>query len=62
MHDVVKVINKERKRQGMSKGELAKRSGFGASTIRHWELGKEPSLVKVDSALRTLGVTYTLGK
>ena len=62
MHDVVRVINEERKRQGLSKEELAKRAGFGASTIRNWELGSEPSLVKVDSALRVLGINYTLGQ
>ena len=62
MYDIVKVINEERRRQGLSKKELAKRAGFGASSIRNWELGSEPSLVKVESALRVLGITYTLGK
>lgn len=58
-----KIVKEERKSQGMTKRELARRTGCTDRTISYWEAGKKsPNIISADKALKALGITLVIGK
>ena len=61
MKEVVRIIRQECKRQGITIAELSNKAGFSRNMLSNWEKGIEPSIGKVDAALKVLGITYAFG-
>lgn len=59
---IVSMILDERKKQGITYRELAKRIGVQPATIVNWKNGSEISLDNADKALKELGLSATIGK
>ena len=61
--EIVEVVRRERKKQGISVKELAEKAGCSARIIDYWESGKRTAdrIGTVDSVLKALGVEYRLG-
>ena len=59
---IIGLIEDERKRQGISINELARRVGVSSSNVEHWRNGGGITLEKADKALKALGLTATIGK
>lgn len=63
MHDVVKMINDERKKQNLSWEKLAKEAGITSAAWRNWRYrGSAPNIETANKVLTALGITYTIGK
>lgn len=61
--EIGKIIEKERKKQHLSKYKLAKMAGVTETAIRYWESGKRTmNISSADKVLKALGVTVTIGK
>lgn len=60
--EIMKLIEKERVKQGVSINEMARRVGVSASNIEHWKNGGGITLKKADKVLKVLGLTVTIGK
>jgi ribosome-binding protein aMBF1 (putative translation factor) len=56
------VIRKERLKQKLSCGELARRAGVREFNIHGAERGQMPSLVRAGAILRGLGMKLTIGR
>lgn len=58
-----KILQMERKRQGLTQNELAEMTGFTKRTIQYWESGTRGiSLENADIIAKALGITYEIGK
>lgn len=58
-----KMIEKERKKQGVSMREFARRIGCTSRSILYWDKGERMISVEMaDRALKELGLTIELGK
>lgn len=61
--EIGKIIEKERKKQHLSKYKLAKMAGVTETAIRYWESGERTmNISSADKVLKALGVTVTIGK
>lgn len=59
--NVMKLIEDERKRQGMGMKKLANKIGVCPSNVMYWEHGGGITLEKADLALKALGISATIG-
>lgn len=60
--DLKKIITEERKKQNLSRCELAHKVGCSDMAIYYWETGKKiPSIEMADKILRELGVSMAIG-
>lgn len=60
--NIGEIIEKERKKQNISKTELAKISGCTTRSIDYWESGERKiTLENADKILKALKVGFTIG-
>ncbi len=59
--EVITLIQKEMKNQGISMREMAKRVGVSNSNVAHWLNGGGITLKNADKALKALGISATIG-
>lgn len=58
---LLRAIEKERKKQGLSYYELAKRAGVSSSTLYKWRKNlSSPSMPLIESLCYALGTSYSL--
>lgn len=58
-----KILQNERKRKGISQGQLAKMTGVTVRTISYWETGKRKmTLENADKVFKALHVAVVIGK
>lgn len=58
-----KILQNERKRKGISQGELARMTGFTIRAISYWENGKRKmTLENADKVFKALHITVTIGE
>lgn len=60
--EVMKRILEEKEKQGISIGELARRTGSYPSNVEHWIHGGGITLEKADRVLKALGISVEIGK
>lgn len=57
-----KILRNVRESKGITKCELAKRTGFSRQAIHNWEKGTDSiSLENADKLLKALGATMMIG-
>lgn len=58
-----KILQNERKRKGISQGQLAKMTGVTVRTISYWETGKRKmTLENADKVFKALHVSVVIGE
>ena len=62
MHKAMELIERTRKTRGISRAKMAKLCGFGENAYYQYLTGTQPTIGRVDTMLRVLGITYTLGE
>ena len=57
-----KILQNERKKKGISQGELARMTGFTVRAISYWENGKRKiTLENADKVFKALHTSITIG-
>ena len=51
VEEIVGVIHGEMVKQGVSHGEMARRSGLTRQTVRHWKDGKRDTVPRLDALI-----------
>lgn len=58
-----KILQNERRKQGLTQAKLAEMTGFNDRTISLWETGKRGiTITSADKIAKALGITVVIGK
>ena len=55
VEEIVGVVKGEMAKQGVSHGEMARRSGLTRQTVRHWKDGKRDTVPRLDALIMAAG-------
>lgn len=65
VEEIVDVVKGEMAKQGVSHGEMARRSGLTRQTVRHWKDGKRDTVPRLDALImvaEALGMEIVIQK